>query len=353
MTSPYAWHQNLAWLVRYFRPSVQNGAGVSPAPREGVLRPAEGPELTLCLFGDLMCQHGDHVPEVSPRIQSLLSGADWVFGNMEAPLVFGEARPDARYLGHFAMSEGYLLGCLERLGVRPERAVLSVANNHIADQGEDGLAETRSRLERLGIAAVGLHAAGPVVCLERGGLRLGVAAWSQWLNSAHRFASGPGIWRSEAIDAVDWTAVRAREGLDALLGFPHWDHEFSHFPSAETRRRAARLAELGFDAIAGHHPHVVQPLELLEGGKLVFYSAGNLSGPALRRVAWPVRLGAILELRVGLEGSARGKVTSYRLHPTVQRTEDQLCLEIHTLEEAPEGERARLEERFRLVAPVA
>jgi poly-gamma-glutamate synthesis protein (capsule biosynthesis protein) len=37
---------------------------------------------------------------------------------------------------------------------------------------------------------------------------------------------------------------------------------------------AARLAESGADAIIGHHPHVLQPIDTL-GQSFVFYSLGN------------------------------------------------------------------------------
>jgi poly-gamma-glutamate synthesis protein (capsule biosynthesis protein) len=82
------------------------------------------------------------------------------------------------------------------------------------------------------------------------------------------------------------------------------------------RVRARGLAEDGFGVIAGHHPHVVQPLELVDGA-VCLYSGGNVVGPAIP-LSWPCRLFVALEVALATEGPDPGAVIGYRVHPFVQ-----------------------------------
>jgi poly-gamma-glutamate synthesis protein (capsule biosynthesis protein) len=58
----------------------------------------------------------------------------------------------------------------------------------------------------------------------------------------------------------------------------HWGNEYQHLPTKRQRDLARALVAAGCDVILGHHPHVLQPVELLEAeGRtaLVAYSLGN------------------------------------------------------------------------------
>ena len=71
---------------------------------------------------------------------------------------------------------------------------------------------------------------------------------------------------------------RARTLADAVVVSLHWGVEYRHEPTPRQRDLAGRLAEAGADLILGHHPHVLQPVEVIErNGRrtLVAYSLGN------------------------------------------------------------------------------
>jgi poly-gamma-glutamate synthesis protein (capsule biosynthesis protein) len=61
--------------------------------------------------------------------------------------------------------------------------------------------------------------------------------------------------------------------------------EYELYPRPGQIELAHHLAELGVDAIVGHHPHVVQPVEYYRTRRdaervvPVFYSLGNLTNP--------------------------------------------------------------------------
>jgi poly-gamma-glutamate synthesis protein (capsule biosynthesis protein) len=300
----------------------------------------------VLMFGDLMGLSGDRCPTASRAVKDIFARADLVIGNCEAPLTREHNDPDARYLMSLSLGSQYLRDFFARFAVDPARTVLSVANNHAGDAGADGLRETEARLGALGVQIAGARDGRPtpLVVREVGGLRVGIAAWTTWMNSPLTgMYDVPG---AADIAAIDWRERRRALALDTLLATPHWEWEFQHVPQPDTVAVARGLAAGGVDAIAGHHPHVIQPLAYLGDAarpSICAFSLGNLFA---RTITWPHRLGALLELEVSADaGQSRGRVVSYRLHPTVQ-TGDGDRTRIVALAEAPTRLRGKIEERL-------
>jgi len=329
---------------------VRTSLTLRPAHHRFHLPPTRA--VRLLFVGDLMCMSSDRVPEVCSELRDLIRRADFVVGNCEAPVVGDRTRPDARYLFRFRMAEAYLSSLLDRLGVETRRCVLSVANNHIGDQGAAGLSETLHRLRGLGIIPVGVReGSDPSIRLEAGDVRISLTAWTRWMNRELP-DTGVGVWRAKEVDRF---GSRSRVGgapsarADLRIAFPHWDREFCHFPSAETTRSARRLAAAGFDLIVGHHPHVLQPVEWL-AGSVCLYSVGNLNGPTALLRSWSSRMLGAFEVEVSAAGPRRGRIAAYRLHRFVQRrTRD--AVRLSTLSELAPQARRRLEQRAGVLYP--
>ncbi|WP_295455369.1 CapA family protein [uncultured Thiodictyon sp.] len=66
----------------------------------------------------------------------------------------------------------------------------------------------------------------------------------------------------------------ARRLANLVVVSVHWGTELLDWPTTEQRQAARWLISQGVDLIVGHHPHVVQPAQCLDG-KPVFYSLGN------------------------------------------------------------------------------
>ncbi|MER9632935.1 CapA family protein [Mesorhizobium sp. M0228] len=306
--SNYPLSYKLSWLPRFLRPSL-GGAARGFAPMAAtLLEPAPARTVRLAFVGDISAVANRSAPECDPAIAALLASADLVVGNCESPVV---ERPSAVWgtrLGtHHAMSERFLAEALAAAGISPERLVLSLANNHVLDQGIAGFDETVAALARLGIRTVG--AGVPVERFAVGALTIGLAAFTLWRNAdAVQFAgrvsmaSDPGQWPRDTVESVD-----------LLCAVPHWDWEFRHFPRAKTRALARLLAEHGVGLVAGHHAHVVQPIERL-GKTLVAYGLGDFFGTAFARQPWPGRIGAILVVDISEDLDTRGAIAAYRLH---------------------------------------
>lgn len=239
-------------------------------------------ELRVVAVGDVM-MHAD-VKEAGTQagfatlwedVAPLLKGADVAFANLETPVAPKTGRPGRPYefnapaqLPEVLRSSGFTL--------------LSTANNHAFDQGAKGVAETLERLREAKLLAVG---AGPTQAeaeatriVEANGVKVAFLAFTDLLNlDLNRKATEPWVRTLDLEPALQ--ALRlARTQADAVVVSVHWGDEYQHLPTRRHREIAARFVEAGADLILGHHPHVLQPVEILEAGgrsAVVAFSLGN------------------------------------------------------------------------------
>jgi len=310
--SNYPLSYKLSWLPRFLRPSFGGDArGFAPPGATLIEPPAR--KVRLAFIGDISAVANRSAPECDPAIAALLASADLVVGNCESPVV---ERPHAvvgtRLGTHHAMTERFLADALAAAGIPREKLVLSLANNHVLDQGVAGFEETVRALKRLGIRSIGTAAEAPIERFAVGPLTIGFVAFTQWRNAdAAAFTSYVSM-------QSDLGSGHDARGVDLVCAVPHWDWEFRHFPRPETRALARQLAGQGVGLIAGHHAHVVQPIERI-GKTLVAYGLGDFLGTAFARQPWPGRIGSILAVDVSADLGMRGAIAAYRLHPFMRQ----------------------------------
>ncbi len=281
-------------------------AGAALPPRGGPLaavRPAPEPvrtvaRLTIGAVGDVLMHeavkrsaevHGRGMPDggyawLYAPIADLLSEPDLTFANLETPIA-PRAGAGVSAKEFFFNAPPAAVAALAHAGVD----LVNVANNHVFDVGRAGFEETLAQLSALGMPYVGAgpegHAAGPLV-LERNGLRIAFLAWSYGFNqggndcpparTAERACpQASRLDRARAVEEVRAAAASA----DAVIVSLHWGKEYEQQPFAEDVELAHRLADAGALVVLGHHPHVLQPIELYpraDGSVAVIaYSLGN------------------------------------------------------------------------------
>ena len=261
-------------------------AGCCPdAPASPASPPPPEPPATVTLVavGDIL-MHGDVKRAAAAQggfeplwaeVAPLFRSADLVFGNLETPIAPVIGQPGRPYLFNAPQD---LPEALNRSGF----TVLSTANNHAYDQGAPGLRETLTRLEAAGLVSVGsgkdrLQAMRPRI-LERHGIRIAFLAWTDLFNLDHN-RKGRGPWVNALDPDQACEAVRAAKAqADVVVVSVHWGKEDQHDPTPRQREVASRLFEAGADLILGHHPHVLQPLEVAgspDRRTAVAYSLGN------------------------------------------------------------------------------
>ncbi|PLP56072.1 metallophosphatase [Mesorhizobium loti] len=315
--SNYPLSYKLSWLPRFLKPSLDGSAkDFGPAGAE-LIAPRPARTVRLAFIGDISAVASRQAPICNPVLKALLGSADLVIGNCESPIVERVRAKLGTWIGtHHAMEEAFLVDALVAVGIPRERLVLSLANNHMLDQGVEGFDETVGVLQRLGIQTIGTAESGSVQRLNAGGLTMGFAAFTVWRNAAEVLFSGRVSTES---DPARWPAGSLSEA-DLFCAVPHWGWEFRHFPRPETAAQARRLVEHGFGLIVGHHAHVLQPVGLI-GPVPIAYGLGDFLGTALARQPWPGRIGGIFTVDVSVEPESLGKVAAYRMHPFMRLRE--------------------------------
>ncbi len=189
--------------------------------------------------------------------QPFFEGYDLVFANLEGP-VTPYRIPTSKSIA-FQFSP-------EHLSILTDHHfnLVSTANNHVVDMGKQGYQDTYRYLDEWGIESVG-DAKGlsdkSTYETEIDGVKLGFVGLNHTdfkidINEASRVIAD----------------LKTRN--DFVVVSIHWGVEYQHVPQDFQREWARQMVEAGADVILGHHPHVLQGFELIEG-KPVFYSLGN------------------------------------------------------------------------------
>ena len=250
--------------------------------------------LDIVSVGDIMLGRGtaralDHLglEAAFGEVRPWFERADLRVGNLESCFTSDETRPEG--LRSFFAPRRHL-GALAFL----QLDVVSLANNHCA---ADDSAYSRKLLASRGIEGLTHLASAHVI-------RRGVAVEVLALRALP--SEGAGLMTAELSARLE----RLARGADLVLAEVHWGEELSTEPTREQRQLGAWLLEHGVSAVLGHHPHVVQPLELGSPGGVIAFSQGNFvfdqegytSTAATQR-------GAVLQLRyhrqLGLTARAR------------------------------------------------
>jgi len=164
--------------------------------------------------------------------------------------------------------------------------VANLGNNHAQDHGKDAMLEGRRLLEDIGLNPVGAGAneaeAGKPALFEVNGWRIAVIGFGGVFPHEGWFAtpSRAGMRDGDTIDTMVAAVEAADRFADLVIVTIHWGVELDTGPRPEDRERAEALIAAGADAIFGHHPHRLQPLEFVDG-RPVAWSLGNFVWPNL------------------------------------------------------------------------
>ena len=158
--------------------------------------------------------------------------------------------------------------------------IVTLANNHIYDYGEQGLFDTIEYLEQAGIRHVGagknLAQARKEALFTIKGKKLAfLAYYGLRPHSGCHPATGDSagtVLRN--LPYVRRDIQRVRDEADFIIVNFHWGIEKENYPEPDQIYFAHKTIEYGADLIIGHHPHVWQGIEKYRG-KIIAYSLGN------------------------------------------------------------------------------
>lgn len=156
----------------------------------------------------------------------------------------------------------------------------TTASNHSLDQGFAGIQRTLADLDRAGIAHTGTavtrrDSKAPLL-LDANGVKVALIEATYGTNGLPLPSAEP--WSVPLIKSATILRMAAQaraDGAQIVLVALHWGDEYVHQPSAYQTRIASRLSRSpNIDFIYGHHVHVVQPYDKVNGTWVV-YGLGN------------------------------------------------------------------------------
>lgn len=178
--------------------------------------------------------------------------------------------------------------------------MLLTANNHSADTTNAGILRTIEVIRSNGLANLGsqLNDDEPkYAVVDVNGIRLGMVCYTWALNGDNSSFSLNGGARIKNEGQMNYFPMNnpgkmyqelepimekmKEDGAEATIMFIHWGIEYTIKETAEQRAMAQKLCDMGFDVIVGGHPHVVEPMALLESTvdpehkTVCIYSLGN------------------------------------------------------------------------------
>lgn len=222
---------------------------------------------------------GDRAYNFKPiysEVASLIENADVSFINQET-LMCGDGYAFSYYpmfngpqdMGHDLAELGF--------------DVIGMANNHMLDKGSNGLLKTIEFWDTVPVTTVGGYKNkedyNTIRVHEEQGVKIAFLAFAEHTNGLSPSKNNE-VYIPYLNEAnIDELVAKAKEVADLVFVSVHWGDEGAFKPNDNQKKYAKIFADSGVDVVIGHHPHVIQPVEWIEGKEgnktLCVYSLGN------------------------------------------------------------------------------
>ncbi|MEF8852646.1 MAG: CapA family protein [Haloarculaceae archaeon] len=317
-----------------------------------------GTDAHVGFVGDVMLGRSvdEHWGDADPAgvwdgLAGRLGALDGLVCNLECAVSDrGERRPDRTY--YFRADPDWAVPALRAAGV----SVASLANNHLLDFGPAALADTRSHLDRTGIAHAGAgpdrEAALEPTTSDVGGVSVGVLALTDRSRSYAAGGSSPGtayLPLDHRLPRTRRTVERAlrtihEAGADLVVASLHWGPNWVVRPGGQQRAFARWLVDRGVDVVHGHSAHVLQGVEVYRG-RPVIYDAGDFVDDYVTKPALHNKWSALFDLDI-----RGGRLHALHADPVVIDDETVHPADPDSVPDADAGAAAWVRERLRALS---
>jgi len=185
------------------------------------------------------------------NVRHIFEQDDIAFVNLEGPLTNRREHRDRTFI--FRGPPEYAK-ILSKGGV----TLAGLVNNHTLDFFQAGLLDTMQALEDEGI---GFFADDFPYMEYINGVTIGFLGYNGWnLSNMNRISR-------------DIPALKER-GADIVVVSFHWGTEYAYYPTQTQQTLGRHAIASGADLVIGHHPHVIQGIEVYRD-RFIVYSLGN------------------------------------------------------------------------------
>ena len=187
------------------------------------------------------------------NVKPIFEADDLTIANLEGTFTNSTSRVDKTYA---------FKGPAEFVNILTSSSVesVTVANNHSRDYGPQSLTDTKATLDAAGVIHFGYDETSVV---DVNGIKVGLIGIYELIDHTGR-----------AQQVKDHVAKVKSEGADVVIVIFHWGIERDAAPNSHQTMLARLAIDEGADLVCGHHPHVLQGIEVYKGKNIV-YSLGN------------------------------------------------------------------------------
>lgn len=208
------------------------------------------------------------------EVLDFLRLSDHLMVNVEGPLSGANLHKEtdgASKLKH-SMDAG-VADFLKKIGAD----IWNINNNHIMDEGPEGLKCTLDAAKEKGAVTIGAginidEASKPLIYPDAGGIGFVSVGYERACRKATEDTSG--CLNFSDMDLIEKRIREVKRSCRWCVVIAHDGEEFTSLPSPYTRERFHKYLEFGADIVVAHHPHVPMNYETV-GEKIIFYSLGN------------------------------------------------------------------------------
>ncbi len=222
---------------------------------------------------------------VDDKIRRILSEAEYRIFNLEVPLTDTES--PIKKCGPNLIASTKSVDGLKQLGID----FLTLANNHILDQGEQGLWSTAEQLDKVGIAYAGIghnakEAAKPHI-VDLAHKKIGIYCCAE-----HEFSivneTQAGANPFDPLESLDHIA-NLKSKCDYVICLYHGGKEHYRYPSPYLQKVCRKMIDKGADLIICQHSHCIGCEEHYKDGVIV-YGQGNFLFDKCNNIYWQTSL---------------------------------------------------------------
>jgi poly-gamma-glutamate capsule biosynthesis protein CapA/YwtB (metallophosphatase superfamily) len=233
--------------------------------------------VKIGLVGDIMWIRDNWSSFVDEAVLEEMQRSDLWIGNLET-LIDKDTKvrsflPD--YLKY--NSDSSLLTSFMRKDQSPLFKFISLANNHILDEGDNGTTATLEFLDRHNILSSGISRNKNdklYVTFVVNNIKIGFYAASWGVNDLAKLEKSElklnilkgiapiGKGQPDLSEVKSVLKEMESEGVDFKIISLHWGAEYEMYPDVQQIIIAREIVSGGADLILGHHPHVIQPFEV-------------------------------------------------------------------------------------------
>ena len=222
-------------------------------------------QSNMDLFSD-----GDVTTLLGNELLSLWNAADMRIFNLEVPLCDKEER--IAKCGPNLMAPKSTVNGIKALNP----SLITLANNHILDQGAQGLKSTEDTLNNSEIPFIGIgdnlfEASKPYI-FQKDGVKIGIYACAE-----HEFTIAsektPGANPFDPLESPDHIQ-NLKSQCDYVIVCYHGGKEHYRYPSPCLQKVCRKMAQKGADLVVCQHSHCIGCYEEYEGSTIV-YGQGN------------------------------------------------------------------------------